>query len=734
MTRKIPTSKNQVKQQHFSIGVRLAGSMGSARVHGAVFVVLAAGIIAGGWAYYRNYEQGFHIVVEHKLMAVAELKVRELTQYRRERLGDGEILDTPAFAQLAGRFLEQPAQAASAQSLLESWLHKYTQLADYDEVRLLDAQGVTRLGVPAGLGPADPILLEAAARVLKSGRIAIQDFYLDGQSRRASLALLVPVRDATDATDARRRLGVVVLRIDPQRYLYPFIQRWPAANQTAETLLVRREGKGVLFLNDLRFRDGTAVTLLLPQENKRLPAMMAVKGVEGIMEGRDYREVPVIAALRGVPDSSWFLVAKMDVAEAYGPQHEYRAQLIAMVGALLLGTAAYIGLIWNQQRVRHYRELDLAQTTLQVAMDQSPAGIAIADAPSGTLRYVNDAGLLIRGGDREAIINGIGINQYVASWHLMDLDGRELAAEEVPLTRAVLFGEACSREFIIRRDGGEDRHVLAKAAPILDEHGTVAAGVVVFMDITEHRQLELKLQVTLADMERSNRELEQFAYVASHDLQEPLRMVTSYVQLLAQRYEGQLDARGQKYIHYAVDGAQRMQALINDLLDYSRVGRPGQTQKATDLEVVLGEALLNLGGVIAENQARMDHDALPTVPGNAAQLVLLFQNLLSNAIKFRGAQPPCVRISAQDCGGEWLIAVKDNGVGIEAQHAQRVFVIFQRLHTREEYPGTGIGLAVCQRVVEQHGGKIWFESVPGHGSTFFFTLAKQTPFPPPNRP
>jgi signal transduction histidine kinase len=253
----------------------------------------------------------------------------------------------------------------------------------------------------------------------------------------------------------------------------------------------------------------------------------------------------------------------------------------------------------------------------------------------------------------------------------------------------------------------------------------IAGQVAPFLSARLRREAaEAQLQRSLADLERSNQELEQFAYVASHDLQEPLRMVSSYTQLLAQRYEGQLDDKAKKYIHYAVDGAIRMQTLINDLLAYSRVGTQAKPLEPTDSHAALGEAIRNLAAMIEENRAVITNDDLPTVRADAAQLVLLFQNLLANAIKFRRQDLPRVHLSAQDQGREWVFAVKDNGIGIAPQHAERAFVIFQRLHTREEYPGNGIGLAVCQRIVERHAGKIWFESEPGKGSTFFFTVPK----------
>ncbi len=243
-------------------------------------------------------------------------------------------------------------------------------------------------------------------------------------------------------------------------------------------------------------------------------------------------------------------------------------------------------------------------------------------------------------------------------------------------------------------------------------------------DITERKKAEAQLQHTLADLERSNKELEQFAYVASHDLQEPLRMISSFTQLLAKRYESQLDDKARKYVNYTVEGAIRMQALINDLLAYSRVGTRGRPLETTDAHAVLGEAIRNLAAMIEENHALITNDDLPMVRADASQLVLVFQNLLANAIKFRRADLPRIHVSAQNRGHEWVFAVKDDGIGIEPQHAERVFVIFQRLHTREEYPGTGIGLAVCKRIVERHGGRIWFESGPGHGTTFFFSLPK----------
>jgi hypothetical protein len=257
-------------------------------------------------------------------------------------------------------------------------------------------------------------------------------------------------------------------------------------------------------------------------------------------------------------------------------------------------------------------------------------------------------------------------------------------------------------------------------------------------ELSERKRAEESLRRTLTELTRSNADLEQYAYVAAHDLQEPLRMVANFVQLLAQRYRGQLDADADEFIGFAVEGATRMHLLINDLLEYSLVDRSDRSFQPADCEAVLAQALRNLEFTISDSGADITHDPLPIVAGDAPQLQRIFENLIHNAIKFHSAEPPHVHISAKlrnaesdsahrtaDLAqpiSEWLFAVRDNGIGIEPQYAERIFRLFQRLHSRREYAGTGIGLPICKKIIERHGGRIWVESELGAGATFYFTI------------
>jgi PAS domain S-box-containing protein len=275
-------------------------------------------------------------------------------------------------------------------------------------------------------------------------------------------------------------------------------------------------------------------------------------------------------------------------------------------------------------------------------------------------------------------------------------------------------------ELYAQHKDGHEFPVEVSLSPLETEEGLLVSSAI--RDITERQRAAEVLQRTVAELTRSNADLQQFAYAASHDLQEPIRAVAGSVQLLELSYGDQLDARAHELITHAVTGASRMQTLIHDLLTYARVSTRREPLQSTDCECLLKKVLANLAMVIAESGAVVTCEPLPTVLADPLQLLLVLQNLISNAIKFRSQLPPAIHLGVQRHGTEWVFTVCDNGIGIEPQYFERIFQIFQRLHTRQAYPGTGMGLAICQKIVERHGGRIWVTSQAGKGATFAFTL------------
>jgi PAS domain S-box-containing protein len=344
----------------------------------------------------------------------------------------------------------------------------------------------------------------------------------------------------------------------------------------------------------------------------------------------------------------------------------------------------------------------------------SPVALSITRLADGRFIDVNESFLDLFGYSRAELIGrrSTDLNMFSNPDEWADLEKRLREQETVrnyEITALAKSGEAHSvllSTEAIELDGGP--HTLAT-----------------LIDISERKQARALLDERAAALERSNRELEQFAYVASHDLQEPLRMVSSYLQLLARRYQGQLDADADEFIAYAVDGANRMKKLINDLLAFSRVDTRGSPFEPTDCEAILERVLNTLKPAIEEHEAVVTFDPLPTVVADGIQLERLFQNLLTNALTYRRDQPPQIHVGAEHkaADDEWLFSVRDNGIGLDMQYAERIFVIFQRLHSNNDYSaGTGIGLAICKKIVERHGGRIWVEAEPGQGSFFYFTL------------
>ena len=367
-----------------------------------------------------------------------------------------------------------------------------------------------------------------------------------------------------------------------------------------------------------------------------------------------------------------------------------------------------------RQRVAKLEELETERKRMEEVLRESEAkysalvensrdGIVILQ--DGVMKFVNTASLEIVGYTPEELL-GIDFLKVVTPEDremVMKRYADRMAGKEVPSIYEIA---------LIRKDG--ITVPVEVNATFINYEGR-PADLVVIRDITERKRAEEELR-------RSNQELEHFAYIASHDLQEPLRMVSSYTQLLAQRYKDKLDADADEFIHYVEDGVSRMRALINGLLVYSRVGTSGAAFELTDCEAAFDCALTNLQVAVDESGAVITHHPLPVVMADASQLTQVFQNLIGNAIKFCSQELPRIHVAAEPRGNEWLFSIRDNGIGIDPQYHDRIFDMSQRLHSRTEYSGSGVGLAICDKVLKRHGGRIWVESQTGKGATFYFTI------------
>lgn len=344
------------------------------------------------------------------------------------------------------------------------------------------------------------------------------------------------------------------------------------------------------------------------------------------------------------------------------------------------------------------------------AIDSSLNAVALLDN-EGQVTYVNPSFLEMWGYSEGECVLGQQVDLFWGE------DGRKNG-----LSTALLQGREWFGEMVAKRNDGSTFVSQVSASPIRNQRGERIGVITSCLDVTELRQIQAELEMHAKELARSNAELEQFAYVASHDLQEPLRMVASYLQLLERRYEDQLDQDAHEFIDFAVDGATRMKRMINDLLKYSRVNTRGKPFEVTACEAILQDVLVDLQFLIEESETVVTHGPLPSILADASQLHQLFSNLIQNAIKFRSDSTPVIHVGAVREQGQWVFSIRDNGIGIEPQFQERIFEIFERLHTHQEYDGSGIGLAISRRIVERHGGEIWVESQPEEGATFFFTI------------
>ncbi len=694
-----------------------------------MFFILTSCILAGAYFVYKGYEKDRLTEVEHILSSIAELKASQLVLWREERLGDAQIMyGNVAFTNLVRRYFKNP-QDVEAKQHLQNWMAQYPQSAEYDQVRLIDTQGITRISIPARLSMSRDVSKEVQ-ETFQTGKIQLVDFYRNEKDQRTYLGLIVPI---LDATAGKIVIGVMHLRINPEKNLYPYILHWPTPSLTAETLLVRRDGNDVLYLHNLKFSKDAALKLRISLQKTNVPSVMAVLGRIGIVKGIDYRNIPVIADVRPVKDSPWFLVTRIDLSEMEAPVREQFWLLVGFVLALIFATAAGLILLWRQQSIRFYQEQLRSAKALRESEDrfkklftEAPLGIALKDSLTGRIYEVNSMFAKIVGRKIDEVMQ---LN-WMSITHPDDIqEEREHVAQ---LNAGEIHSFRMEKRYL--HPDGSLAWINMTIASVKDQTHEHPCHLCMIEDITERRQQKMEIQRLNTELEQrvidrttqlqsANKELESFCYSVSHDLRAPLRHIDGYVDLLTTRCRDGLSDQGLHYLDTISDSARQMGILIDDLLQFSRTGRAEMKQEKVDMNKLFKEVQTTLKETYVGRNVEWIVADLPAVRGDYSLLRQVWANLLSNALKFtRTKEVARIEISVHREKEEFIFVVSDNGVGFEMRYATKLFGVFQRLHPVEKFEGTGIGLATVQRIIDRHGGRVWAEAEVDQGARFYFAL------------
>jgi PAS domain S-box-containing protein len=706
-----------------------------------VFIAYASALLIGvGLMAYDSGRNALRAATISELQATALEKESSLDKWVQDKQGDISALATdPTTVQAAFDLLQAAPNSPESQlahdELVEN-LTPHLSQGEFLELSLLDPQSGRVL---ASTDPVEEGKFKENRPYYINGKTRpfVQNLYYSISLQSIAMTASTPLK-----TRQGQLVGVLAGRLNLKE-MNDIISRRTGLHQTDDAYLVNSSS---LFVTQPRFIKNPAVL----QRAIHTPAVdQCLQQQSGVIEAIDYRDVPAFVVYRWLPDRNLCLVVKMDQTEAYGPIRAFGGT-IAAISALALLAAAALAFALARGLTRPILALqegaarfgrgelgvrldnDAKDELGQLAIEFNKMAEGLVEQQTHLRRraeqFFNLSPDLLC-----AISSTARMQDLNPAWEVIlgyfeeDLKGRLLSSFVHPDDWAMT-------QISLRRIADEGSGRFENRWQHKDGHYRWLAWVVVnssvdqllyaaARDITERRLAEERMRQQTDELERSNRELQEFAYVASHDLQEPLQMVSNHVQLLSRRYHGRLDQDADEFIDFALEGTSRLKSLIADLLAYSKVGTNSSRFAHVEMARVFTRVMETYQPMIEEYRGSISCDDLPVVLGDDEQLIQLLQNLIDNSIKFRSKEPPRIHVGARQLSERWLFFVRDNGIGIDPQYTERVFVLFQRLHSRDDYPGTGIGLAICRKIIERHGGHIWVDSEPGKGATFYFTLA-----------
>jgi len=692
----------------------------------ALVVFLLFAVLAGawGWALLDRYEQQVKAEVTSDLIGTGKPRTNQLSAFLRERKGNARIVSGLLSGGLAQAWWQGGDKdlPATLRRTLDSILAEY----GYAGAMILDDGGNIRFGVGRSVGLSAEGRSMALRALGKASPVFSDLYYADPAApRKLMLDTFAPVMSAGGA----KTEGVLVLRGDWD-YMFSTFQPWPDQSRSGESLLARQDGAEVLFLNQLRHQEQAADRLRVPLTGDAsspgvLPAIRAVQGHYGATETVDYRGERVLAYSLPVPDSDWSMVVKKDVAEAL--EGVRRIETATILSFLVLAALAFaLWWWWLRSRGRAEQALRESRERFETVFRASPDSITLVTLDKGLFVEVNSSFERFTGYSPAEALGRTALDLKL--W--MDPAQREFVFAELQAGRAVNGLEAR-----IRRKDGEMRVGLRFATKV--EIGGVPHVLSIMRDITEAKraeeliqglnaELEQRVRQRTAQLERSNKELETFSYSVAHDLKAPLRGIDGYSRLLLADYSAKLDEQGRQFLRNVRQAAQQMGQLINDLLAYSRLERRDMQADKVDPQLLIGSLLAELDYEIQTRGVAVSVDVSSTnVTADRDGLMMALRNLIENALKFtRGASKPTIEISGHDTGTTRILSIRDNGVGFDMKFHDQIFGIFERLHRGEDYPGTGVGLAIVKKAMERMGGRAWAESEPGKGATFYLEIPK----------